>query len=487
LLDFIRHERLTMAARIQLVLNLSFFIPLIAVSVITLGLTARSTQEQLNAEYLAKSRNFTSSIIAALSETPVNKGISAEQSFIELASTMSLDANIFTAGGKLEMTTQSLIFDNSLMAPYVNPAALARIHKDERFFIINEQVGKLSFFVVYSALHSPIDGRLVGIAAIPFFRSAHLLEKMQIAVLANILSIFTAIFMVLLLVSYRVSIWLTFPLRMIARKLGRTSLTNSNQPLEWQSDDEIGLMVKEYNQMLSTLSENKKELERTQRERAWREIAQQVAHEIKNPLTPMKLALQKLERLSDDDPDKFEKIQKAVASVLSQVDTLDGVASSFSAFAKMPEPVMRKVEMTGLLRRTITLHSQAAPIDFSCDAETVYVMADEQLLGRIFSNIVLNSIQAQRENVPVHVGVSVELTDSRCRVSVTDNGAGIEESFRDKVFLPHFSTKKSGSGLGLAIARQGIEQMGGTIWFETTPGSGTTFFFELPLIPGGQH
>src|SRR5690606_36988038 len=156
---------------------------------------------------------------------------------------------------------------------------------------------------------------------------------------------------------YFVSDWLTFPLRFITQSLRRTSLTGMNNPLTWTATDEIGMMVKEYNSMLFKLSESKIELEQTQREKAWREIAQQVAHEIKNPLTPMKLTLQQLERAIRDGNGSPEKIQKAIASLLSQVDTLNDIASSFSGFARMPEPVIVKLEVVSLLKRVIDLHS----------------------------------------------------------------------------------------------------------------------------------
>lgn len=482
IVSFIRGERLMMAARIQLILNISFFIPLIGISVITIGQTARANQQQLNAEYISKSRNFSNEIIAQISEQRLAEGFVYEQNFAQLAKVSSLDANLFTPGGKLQLASQPLIFENQLLAPFINPNALARIHQGDRQFVLDERVGNLDYFVAYSALHSPDDGSLLGIAAVPFFQSAYLLEKMQINVFANVLSIFTAIFIVLLFISHWISRWLTFPLRMITQKLGRISLTQSNQPLEWHSDDEIGIMVREYNQMLSSLSESKNELERTQRERAWREIAQQVAHEIKNPLTPMKLTLQKLEKLSADDPQSFEKFKKAISSILSQVDTLDGVASSFSTFAKMPEPVMRKTELIGLIKNVVQLHRQTATIEFSTDREQINVLIDDQLFSRIVSNIILNSAQAARHDSPLKIEVAIKRSGPNVILSFADNGIGVEESLKDAVFLPHFSTKKSGSGLGLAIARQGIEQMGGKIYFTSVADQGTIFYVQLPYL-----
>jgi nitrogen fixation/metabolism regulation signal transduction histidine kinase len=375
-----------------------------------------------------------------------------------------------------------MIFENQLLSPFINPHALNRILQSERSFVTREQVGNLVYNVAYSAVISPKDGTLLGIAAVPFYQSAYLLEKMQIQVLANIISVFTIIFIVLLIISYWVSTWLTFPLRMITQKLGRISLIQSNQPLEWKSDDEIGIMVKEYNQMLSTLSNNKRELERVQRERAWREIAQQVAHEIKNPLTPIKLTFQQLERLSDQDPRKMEKLRTAIATVLSQVEILDGVASSFSTFAKMPEPVLERIDLISLLVSCKSLHEQSADIVLDVPHERIEILADQKLLSRIFSNLIINAIQSARSDSSIKVKISVKVSDNRVTINFTDNGSGIPESLKDKIFLPHFSTKQTGSGLGLAIAKQGIEQMGGSINFESKVGEGSTFWIEFPVI-----
>ncbi len=240
------------------------------------------------------------------------------------------------------------------------------------------------------------------------------------------------------------------------------------------------MMVKEYNQMLYKLSESKAELEQTQRERAWREMAQQVDHEIKNPLTPMKLTLQQLERSLNNDADSKEKTLKALDSLLTQVEILNDIASSFSTFARMPEPDIKRIELIGLLKRAIDLHHHTGDIQFRYKGKEMFVMGDDQLLGRIFSNIILNAFQAARPGVAMLVEISVEAENDFCRITFRDNGKGIDEKVAERVFIPHFSTKRSGSGLGLAIAKQGIEHMRGKIWFESEAGEGTTFYIELP-------
>lgn len=475
--SYYKSRKLFMAVRIQLILNLAFFFPLITVSIITLNVTTRSSQEQLNSEYLVKAARFGEVVALRLQES-ADVG-EFDQTFTNLTSLVNLDANVFHPNGTLMTTSQPLIFENNLLSTFMKPSAYKRVLKGDKNFVANERVGSLQFYVAYAALFSPETGDRIGVLAVPFFQSASSLEQLQITVLTNILSIFTLVFIVLLAVSYLVTQWLTAPLRLITKTLGKISLLDTNRPLDWKSDDEIGMVAKEYNQMLVKLQDSKQELERSQRERAWREIAQQVAHEIKNPLTPMKLTLQQLEQSKKEQTE--DQLKSSVRSLLAQVNTLDDIASSFSSFARMPEPVLKEIELVSLLRKTIDLHSHEGSIEFQVLQEELFVKADEKLLGRIFSNLLLNALQAARAEVPLVIRIAIERRNLVYRISFVDNGRGIDSMLIDKIFLPHFTTKESGSGLGLAISRQGIEQMGGKIWFETSV-NGTTFIIELPRI-----
>lgn len=481
IIRYVRGNDLYFSARIQFILNLSFFLPLILVSVTTLSLTSSSSQEQLNEEYRNKARAFVQQLTNDMESGQGGRGsYDREERLTELAKLSNLDANLYDTRGRLEASSQPLIAESGLISGYINPQALIKVRGGDNLLIEQEQIGKLSYYVAYAALKSPVTGKLTGILGIPFFQSAYSLERAQITIFANILNIFAGIFIVLLLLSYFVSQWLIFPLTFITQSLKRTSLVKTNQPITWNANDEIGLMAKEYNQMLYKLSESKAELEQTQREKAWREIAQQVAHEIKNPLTPMKLTLQQLERALGQGTASPEKTEKAVSALLAQVDTLNDIASSFSTFAKMPEPVMQRVELVQLVRRVVDLHSQSAEVTLTTSAKTLHVLADEQVLGRIFSNLIINGIQANRPGTAPRVEVSLRKQGDQCIIRFHDNGKGIAPDLADRIFLPHFTTKKSGSGLGLAIARQGIEQMQGKIWFETEEGKGTAFYIEMP-------
>lgn len=485
MMSIIRGHKLYFSARIQLFLNLAFFLPLIIVSIMSLSVTNRSSERQINEEYLSKTKKFSEQVADALHDSYMISNLAGfENKLTDLTQLTNLDANVYNSSGILIGTSQPLIFDNNLLSSYVNPEAFRKIGEGNNLFIVTERVGSLEYSTAFSSLKAPSSGVLIGIIGIPFFQSMYSLEKIQINLVANILNIFAVIFVILVVLSYFVTQWLTFPLNFITQSLRKTSLTKINQPLVWKADDEIGMMVKEYNQMLYSLSESKAELERTQRERAWREIAQQVAHEIKNPLTPMKLTLQQLERQVDAGTANPEKTGKAVSSLLTQVNTLNDIASSFSSFAKMPEPVMKPFELASLLKRVVDLHSQSGEIRLEQEAPTVWVNGDEQLLGRTFSNIILNAFQAAIPDEPAMVIIRCELSGNTVLVSFKDNGKGIEAKVAERIFLPHFTTKQTGSGLGLAIARQAIEQMKGKLWFETSPGKGSTFFIELPASEG---
>lgn len=484
-----RKIELNYSARIQLYLNGAFFLPLFAVSITTLSVINSSFKKELNTEYYKKAENISENLSDDLNDYVRNPTIDQEElpnRLSEVAKYAGVDVNLFSTRGRLLASTQPLIYENGLLSSYINPEAFAQItENNENFYVTQESVGELVFNTTFFGIKSFDTGNLIGIISIPFFQSAYELEQNQIDVLTNVINIFTVIFIVFLLISSVVSQWLTFPLKFITQKLKKTTLTGFNEPLAWNSDDEIGLMVREYNRMLVNLEESKKALARNQKESAWREIAQQVAHEIKNPLTPMKLTLQHLSRRITATGGESDEYQKPIHSLLNQVEILNDIASSFSSFAKLPIPEHERYELTHVVRETVTLFraDQRANIELSLPEKELYTMGDEQLMGRILSNIMLNAIQS-RETGDVTVNITLlEVGETRLVLEIRDNGSGIEESIFGKVFMPNFTTKETGSGIGLAVAKHGIEHAGGKIWFETVVGEGTSFFVELPRVP----
>ncbi len=472
-----RHT-LNLSTRIQLTLNFSFFLSLVVVSAVTLGVTARAVQRQLNTDFRNRSFILAKELSAWLNDSG-NEGpvdlLSNE--FLRKVRLMGLDANLYSATGKLLAATQPLIFEYQLQAPVAAPSVIKRVHAGESAFVTTEHIGGLSFYSAYAGIYLGEQRSLAAFLQIPYFRSRHQELELLIGVLANILTVFLLLLVLLSVVSLIASRFVVRPLTLIARQLGKVSITGINFPLEWRSKDEIGMLVQQYNHMLSKLKQSVAELERTHRERTWREIAQQVAHEIKNPLTPMKLILQQLQRQAGDTD---ARLRRQVDALLEQVEVLDGIATSFSTFAKMPEPVMERVDLVSLLEGVVRLHQQAGGVKLETRLEEAIIKGDAKLLHRIFSNLVLNAIQAAKAHEPLRVIIRLYPDNTHYRIELEDNGVGIDEALRDKIFLPHFTTRKSGSGLGLAIARQGIEHMGGTISFTSTKGRGTTFTVTLP-------
>lgn len=489
-----REENLNFSTKIQLYLSIAFFMPLLAVSLTTLSVISRSYREDVNQQYLHKAEQISSNVVdllASYKSNQINEEMLAN-TLAQVSKYAETDANLFDMDGKLVASSQPSIYANELLSEYINPVAYANIREQKNNkLVMDESVGELSYKSSYIGLKSFSTGELLGILSVPFFESGNELERQIIQVLTNIMNIFTFVFIAFLMISYLASMLLTYPLRYITQKIKKTSLSDYNEPLSWESNDEIGLMIGEYNRMLVNLEASKAALARTEKESAWREMAKQVAHEIKNPLTPMKLSLQLLKRKLQHDfrfgmsAEAVEDISKPIDNMLHQVDTLNDIASSFSNFAQMPLPKSEAYELATIVQRTVGLFDgEKDRISLEMDENAnYYVIGDKQLMGRILSNLIINAKQSIPQDREPKINVSLQKSGiDKAVLKVSDNGTGIAREIQDKVFLPNFSTKYSGSGIGLAIAKRGIEHAGGRIAFDTKEGGGTTFFIELPLV-----
>jgi nitrogen fixation/metabolism regulation signal transduction histidine kinase len=389
--------------------------------------------------------------------------------------------------GRLEATNRLNIFEKKILSTWINPLVLAEIGEENRSqFLAEERVGKLNYKSVYLTIPSQNNQGNLGILAVPFFESESELNILISDVLSNIFNTFVVIFILFLAVSYFVSKNLTYPFRLLTQKLKTTNLEN-NEPMIWSSKDEIGMLINEYNNMLFKLETSKKVLASTEKESAWREMAKQVAHEIKNPLTPMKLTLQHLLRLeSEGKLDDHAKLRKSIETIIHLVDALSGIASSFSTFAKMPLPRNEAMDFKIILNQVLELFKNDQQMDlvFRDDSYSneIYILGDDQLFGRVISNLIINGIQSVDPSQRPVINIWLWKTELAVFLEIGDNGKGIPSELKDKIFLPNFSTKSQGSGLGLAIAKSGVETAGGKIWFESEVGKGTTFFLSFPIV-----
>ncbi len=488
----IKGRALNYITRIQLFLNLAFFIPLFVISITTLTRSTSDYKSETDREYLEEvesTGNNLTSYLERFNEDILNKE-ELTSSINELADFTELDMDIFNVRqnkGRLLVATQPLIYDKGILANVINPQALAEIKEmGVKSLVLVESFGKLDYKIAYVGIKSPNDGRLIGILSIPFFGSQEIINRNLTGLIVNILGIFTIIFIGFIILSFIASNYLTFPLRFVTERLRKTTLTGINEPLQYNSTDEIGRMVSEYNKMLLKLEESKKALAQTEKEAAWREMAKQVAHEIKNPLTPMKLTLQHLNmRLSDLEESERSKFEKSINSLLHNIDTLSDIATSFSDYAHMPIPEEEKFDIVKLLKKSINIYINNKEMEFYTDIpdEEIIVVGDPNWIGRSVSNLIINGIQAVEKGIKPIIHLSLKQTsEKRVLITVEDNGKGIPEEIREKVFMPNFSTKYSGSGIGLAITKRAVEHAGGKLWFDTKIEIGTSFYIELPVL-----
>ena len=237
--------------------------------------------------------------------------------------------------------------------------------------------------------------------------------------------------------------------------------------------------------MIDALDDSVNKLSEVERQGAWREMAKQVAHEIKNPLTPMRLSLQHLEySIQRNDDNIKEKITKTIQLLIRQIDSLSTMAEEFSSFAKMPEPKIEVIDFKLVLTdaKLLMEREMGQQITMDLPDSEIWINADPHQLGRVFNNLFKNALQAIPDNRVAKVKVLAEIKDAKVFIQVVDNGKGIPEELYKKIFSPNFSTKNSGMGLGLAISKKIVNQFGGTITFNSTMDVGTTFTLSFPLL-----
>ncbi len=475
------------STRIQLYLNLYFLLPSIILSVFIIGIIAKGYQEELISSFQKRAEVIASDFESSLQDyldgqSNVGK---LENELTQISNYNSCDINLYSTSGRLLISTEPLLIKYGLNSSLINPLAYFNIFSNGLPSItMKERIGRLNYYAVYLPLRSTQNNTILGIISIPFFEASDEYERELIRVVNSVLNLFAGIFLLFALTSFFITSNLLQPLRLIGGTLRKTSLEGKNLPLDWPVKDEIGKLVEEYNRMISNLDESKKLLARTEKESAWREMAQQVAHEIKNPLTPMKLKLQTLQRQAAmGDPAFNDRAKDTIALLLEQIDNLANIASSFYDFARMPTPVLEPFDLVQVAHNTVSLHNNTERqfVAFNSNREQCIVNGDEKLMGQIISNLIINALQSIPTGRVPKIAVSINGDKGRLVLTVEDNGSGIPENIRDKVFLPNFSTKYYGSGIGLALAKRGVESAGGSIYFKTREDLGTTFFIELPL------
>ncbi len=401
-----------------------------------------------------------------------------------LAQLFGSDISLFDKNGLLYATSQPAIYDQGLISKFMNPRAYISFKKVIRAnYSQKENIGTLNYLSAYIPFYSKND-QLIGYINLPYFSRQKDLEKELTAYLTTLINIYTILFVITTLIALLVSNLLTKPLRIIKQQISNIQFGKFNESLQWKSNDEIGNLVAEYNAMLIKLEKSSELLAHSERESAWREMAKQVAHEIKNPLTPMKLNIQHLKRVVESHPDDInERVNRVSEMLIEQIDSLSHIATEFSNFAKLPNPNLEPVNLADVLRSIADLFQQNTRCHLSLQSpDELWILADKEQCLRIFTNLLKNAEQSIPESRIGNIEVFAFVLEDSVTVKVKDNGCGIPEEIKPKLFTPNFTTKSTGTGLGLAMVKSAIVSFNGSINFETELNKGTMFTIVLPLL-----
>lgn len=321
----------------------------------------------------------------------------------------------------------------------------------------------------------------LAILYLPYLQDDSLLNRDLHNFLMRMGEIYLFMLVLAILMSYLLSRYITKSLKIISEKINQTRLDKRNQKIEISNaSEEIYALISAYNSMIDELEESAVKLATGEREQAWREMAKQVAHEIKNPLTPMRLSVQSFQRNFDpNDPNIEQKVREYSNTLINQIDTMSSIASAFSNFAKMPAQQSETLNVPKIVKLALDIFNEKY-ITFSSEEDEILAKFDRTQLIRVVTNLVKNAVQALQGKEDPKIVVSVEDEEDTVCISVCDNGGGIPEENKDKVFEPKFTTKSSGMGLGLAMVKNIVETYNGTISFISKPDKGTIFKVRFP-------
>lgn len=394
------------------------------------------------------------------------------------------DINLYSLEGHLLASSRPEVFNRGLISEQMDSYAYQRLALEhESRFIHKERIGGLEYLSAYVPF---MDSKkeVLAYLNLPYFARQGELEDELSRFLVAVVNILVLLFVLSILVAVLVSNWITRPLQLLKENLAAIRLDKRNQPIEYQGSDEIASLVTEYNAKVDELQRNAELLAKSERESAWREMAKQVAHEIKNPLTPMKLSIQYLQRSqSDKGPDWDERFQRSTTMLIEQIDTLSSIASAFSDFAQMPKATNEYFDFKALVEQVADLFAEEPDAELEVHMKiegTAEVFADRDQISRVLTNLIKNAIQSIPEDREGKIEIELMSKGHQYILEVRDNGTGVPEEMKEKIFVPNFTTKTTGTGLGLAMSKNIVELAGGQIWFTTVEGKGSSFFVSIP-------
>jgi signal transduction histidine kinase len=402
----------------------------------------------------------------------------------EVADIQNVNVNVYDLNGNLLVSSQENIYDNGVLSNKMHPEAYYHLVKRlEIERVQKENISDLSYLSIYAPVRDDKNA-VYAYLNIPYFLSQFDLNQEISNFLVAIINLNAFIFLIAGVIALFITNRITRSFSLIGEKMREVNLGQLNEEIEWNRNDEIGELVKEYNKMVTKLGESAAILAKSEREGAWREMARQVAHEIKNPLTPMKLSIQYLQKaILNNSPNVKEMTQSVANTLVEQIDHLSKIAFDFSQFANIGTTKVELFDLHDVIRSLKELYhmEKHVEIDWKTSTEKAMLLADKTQMNRLFTNLFQNAVEACNGSERCMINVFETKQDGTITVSVKDNGQGIPPDIQSNIFAPNFTTKSSGTGLGLAMCKGIVEQAHGEIWFETAAGQGTIFHVKLPL------
>ncbi|MDX9883139.1 MAG: HAMP domain-containing sensor histidine kinase [Prolixibacteraceae bacterium] len=403
----------------------------------------------------------------------------------KLSNVFETDINIYNFNGELMATSRPEMFNRGIIATRMNAQAYYQLVEN---YVANyfqpEHIGSLSYLSAYEPILNN-KGNYMGFLNLPYFTREDNLDQEISTFIVAFINLYVILFLASVIVAVLIANQITRPLSLIRNKLKSIQLGKKSEQINYNAQDEIGALVKEYNKKIVELAESAELLAKTERELAWREMAKQIAHEIKNPLTPMKLHVQYLQRAKKGGMEISDaRFEKVTQTLIEQIDNLSDIASGFSNFAKIPQAKNEVIDLVDKLKKVEELFRANPKNKISLQLNGIsnlLIYADREQISSAFVNLMKNAIQAIPEDHAGEILIALKKEGTRAVVSISDNGTGIRENLRDRMFEPNFTTKTSGMGLGLAIVKKVVDNLQGRIWYETETDVGTTFYIEIPV------
>ena len=364
---------------------------------------------------------------------------------------------------------------------FINKELLTKIlnQKDSKIIQITQRENtqyRSSFSLILDDNFNPL-----WILNLPYYDDDNLNSYELDSFLIILGEVYFFLFILSIIISYFVSQYMTKAISEIALKMKQTRLDKRNSKIKIKArSKEVNSLVESYNNMVDMLDKNVQELSKSNKEQAWREMAKQVAHEIKNPLTPMKLSIQSFERDFSNDKKNKEKVEDFTQTIIQQIDTMSSIASAFSNFAEMPTQQGEKLNIVKAVRLSLKIFKEKH-IVFESENDKLIVVIDRPQIVRIMTNLIKNAVQACESKKSPTIKVSIKKLSKSVRIIVKDNGAGIPENIRKNIFQPNFTTKSGGMGLGLGMVKNLVNSYEGKIDFESKINKGTSFTITFPL------